>query len=195
CGLDSPVVRAVREGAVCMVDGFRCKVLHKKASLAVLSDEANAGMFDDDERGGIDDCIPWTRVVEERKTTHGGKTVDLIPHIVAHRERFVVKPNDEYGGKGIVLGWTVDDATWELAVQEAMKTPHIVQDKVVIPSESYPSWVNGRVETYDRMYDTAPFVTNEEYMEGLLTRLSTVDLLNVTAGGGSTVPTFIAERR
>ena len=76
-----------------------------------------------------------------------------------------------------------------------MRTPHIVQDKAVIPSEPYPSWVDGRVEVYNRMYDTAPFVSNGEYMEGLLTRLSTADLLNVTAGGGSTVPTFIAERR
>ncbi|MBV6520135.1 MAG: hypothetical protein MNPFHGCM_00240 [Gemmatimonadaceae bacterium] len=195
CGLDSPVVRAVRDGAVCMVDGFRCKILHKKASLAVLSDDANADMFDAEERRGIGDCIPWTRVVEERKTAHDGQTVDLIPHIVEHRERFVIKPNDEYGGKGIVLGWTVSHGEWEAAVQEAMKTPHIVQDKVVVPSEPYPSWVDGRVEIYDRMYDTAPFVCHGEYMEGVLTRLSTADLLNVTAGGGSTVPTFIAERR
>jgi len=32
-------------------------------------------------------------------------------------------------------------------------------------------------------------------MSGCLTRLSTAALLNVTAGGGSTVPTFIVEKR
>jgi hypothetical protein len=195
CGMDSAVVRAVREGAVCMVDGFRCKILHKKASLAVLSDEQNGTMFNAEERRGIDDCIPWTRVVEERRTTYGSLDVDLIPYVIAHRERFVIKPNDEYGGKGIVLGWTVDDHRWESAVREAITTPHIVQEKVAIPSEPFPSWIDGRVEIYERMYDTAPFISNGDYMEGLLTRLSTVDLLNVTAGGGSTVPTFIAERR
>lgn len=195
CGLESPVVRAVRDRAACMVDGFHCKLLHKKASLAVLSDEANAVMFDSAERAAIEDAIPWTRVVAERRSTYGGRTIDLVPYIVQHRERFVVKPNDEYGGKGIVLGWTVNASAWEAAVRDALQTPHIVQEKVVIPSEPYPSWVDGRMEVYDRMYDTAPFITNGEYMEGLLTRLSTVDLLNVTAGGGSTVPTFVAERR
>jgi hypothetical protein len=45
------------------------------------------------------------------------------------------------------------------------------------------------------MLDTAPFVVHGEYMEGQLTRLSTAALLNVTAGGGSTVPTFIVEKR
>ncbi len=42
-GIDHPVVQAVRDRAVCMVNSFRCKILFKKASLAVLSDERNAG--------------------------------------------------------------------------------------------------------------------------------------------------------
>jgi hypothetical protein len=32
-------------------------------------------------------------------------------------------------------------------------------------------------------------------MDGCLTRISTEALLNVTAGGGSTVPTFVVEER
>ena len=195
CGLDCHVISAVRDGAVLMVDGFRCKILHKKASLAVLSDEANADMFAPAERAAIDDSIPWTRTVRERKTVYRGGAVDLLPFITQHRERFVIKPNDEYGGKGIVLGWTVDATAWESAIHEALRSPHIVQEKVVVPSEPYPSWVDSEVRTFDRMYDTAPFVTNGAYMEGILTRLSTVDLLNVTAGGGSTVPAFIVEQR
>ena len=195
CGLESPVVRAVRDRAVCMVDGFRCKILHKKASLAVLSDEVNADLFPLDERLAIAQCIPWTRVVADRTTTWRGAAVDLVRLILDLREWLVLKPNDDYGGKGITLGWTVDNATWEEAVKVALATPHIVQERVEIPSESYPSWVDGRVEFIDRQYDTAPFVTNGEYMEGLLTRLSTAVLLNVTAGGGSTVPTFLSRPR
>ena len=195
CGLESAVVRAVRERAVCMVDGFRCKILHKKASLAVLSDEANADMFPHDEKLAIAGSIPWTRVVSERTTTWRGAAVDLVRLILDQRDRLVLKPNDDYGGKGITLGWTVDGATWEAAVKQALESPHIVQERVEIPSESYPSWVDGRVEFADRQYDTAPFITNASHMEGLLTRLATSPLLNVTAGGGSTVPTFIARPR
>ena len=51
--MDHPVVRAVRDGAVCMANGFRCKLLHKKASLAVLSDERNARLFGPEERAAI----------------------------------------------------------------------------------------------------------------------------------------------
>ncbi|MGH7695483.1 MAG: hypothetical protein ACRENH_10900 [Gemmatimonadaceae bacterium] len=195
CGLTHDVVRAVRERAVCMVDGFRCKILHKKASLAVLSDEANASMFDDNERAAIADCIPWTRVVEERRSTYMGRPVDLVPFIHEQREQLVLKPSDAYGGEGVVLGWKTDDAAWAAAVRTALGSPHIVQERVAIPSEPYPSWVDDKVEIYDRMLDTAPFVTHGDYMDGMLTRLSTAALLNVTAGGGSTVPTFVVVPR
>jgi hypothetical protein len=195
CGIDSPMVRAVRDRAVCMANGFRCKMLHKKASLAVLSDEQNAHLFSAEERSAIDAHIPWTRTVVERKTRFDGREIDLVPFMREHRERLVLKPNDDYGGAGITLGWTVDDAAWEEAIARALAAPHIVQERVRIPYEPYPSLVDGAVQIVERMLDTAPFISYGEYMEGYLTRLSTAALLNVTAGGGSTVPSFLVERR
>ena len=195
CGLDSPMVRAVRDRAVCMANGFRCKMLHKKASLAVLSDERNAHLFDGEERAAITAHVPWTRTVVERTTQFEGREIDLIPFMTKERERLVLKPNDDYGGAGITLGWTVDDATWTDAIARALAAPHIVQERVRIPYEPYPSLVDGSVHIVDRMLDTAPFVSYGEYMEGYLTRLSTAALLNVTAGGGSTVPSFLVEKR
>jgi hypothetical protein len=195
CGMDSPMVRAVRDRAVCMANGFRCKILHKKASLAVLSDERNAHLFDADERAAITAHVPWTRTVVERTTRFEGREVDLVPFMTEQRERLVLKPNDDYGGAGITLGWTVDDGTWSAAIARALAAPHIVQERVRIPYEPYPSVVDGAVHVVDRMLDTAPFVSYGEYMEGYLTRLSTAALLNVTAGGGSTVPSFLVEKR
>src|SRR5262249_50752872 len=121
-GPDHPVVRGVCDGAVGMVNPFRCKALYKKASLAVLSDERNRPLFDDQQRRAIDEHIPWTRVVEERHTEFHGRGVDLVPFLHANRERLVLKPNDDYGGKGIVLGWTVEAPRWEEAIKMALAT-------------------------------------------------------------------------
>jgi uncharacterized circularly permuted ATP-grasp superfamily protein len=189
------VVRAVRERAVCMVNPFACKILHKKASLAVLSDERNAPLYTAQEREAIAANVPWTRVVEERRTTHGGAPIDLVPFIVEHKDDLVLKPNDEYGGKGIVLGWEVDDAAWAEALRAALREPYIVQERVALPSEPYPSIVDGRLLVTDRMLDTAPYVVYGQYVDGCLTRLSTAALLNVTAGGGSSVPTLLVDKR
>ena len=194
-GLDQPVVRAVRDGAVCMVNPFRCKILHKKASLAVLCDERNASLFTAEEKEAIAAHIPWTCRVEQRHVRYRDKAIDLIPYIVEHRESLVLKPNDEYGGKGIVLGWQTDAAGWEQAIQTALFEPYIVQERVAIPSEPYPSLVDGRLELTDRMLDTNPFVFYGDYVDGCLSRLSAEALLNVSAGTGSAVATFVVEKR
>jgi len=194
-GLDHPVVRAVRDGAVCMVNPFRCKLLHKKASLAVLSDERNAALFTAEERAAIAAHIPWTRRVAERHTEYAGRDVDLIPFMLERRERLVLKSNDEYGGKGIVLGWQTPADEWERAVRIALTEPFVVQERVAMPSEPYPSLIDGALAIFDRIQDTAPFVHDGAYVDGCLTRLSTEALVNVTAGGGSTVPTLLVEER
>lgn len=194
-GLDHPVVRAVRDHALCMVNSFRCKILHRKTSLAVLSDEQNAHLFTPDERRAIASYIPWTRLLAERKTIYADKEIDLVPFLLDHKDEFVLKPSDEYGGKGIVLGWTVSPGEWEASLRGYLDEPTIVQRRVPLPSEPFPSFVDGQVQIYDRMLDTDPFIWYGDYVSGCLTRISTAALLNVTAGGGSTVPTFVIEKR
>lgn len=195
-GLDNVVIRAVREGAVCLVNGFRSKILHKKASLAVLSDERNAGWYDAAMQAAIAAHVPWTRVVEARSTVSpAGTPIDLLGWAATNREHLVLKPNDDYGGKGIVLGWTVDQAEWEAALGRAVEEPTIVQERVSIPREPFPSLVDGTVQFIPRQVDTAPYICHASAVDGVLSRLSTAELLNVTAGGGSQTPTMLVERR
>jgi hypothetical protein len=195
CGLDHALVRAVVDGAVCLVNPFACKPLHKKASLAVLSDERNNARFTRAQLDAIARHVPWTRVVEERHTLVDGKTIDLIEWIGEHRDELVLKPNDDYGGTGIVLGWEVDTATWEIAVTRALTEPYIVQQRIALPSEPFAAIVDGALVLDQRIVDTAPFCWNGAWADGLLCRISTSSLVNVTAGGGSTLPTFVVEPR
>jgi hypothetical protein len=194
-GLAHPLVRAVRDQAVAMVDSFHCKPLHKKASLAVLSDERNRHLFTTPERAAIARLVPWTRLVEERRTKVGRRTVDLIPYVLAGREHLVLKPNDDYGGTGVILGWTVSDTQWERVVGEALARPYVVQERIDLPSETYPTVVHGKLHFGSRIVDVAPYAYDMSRVDGCLSRVSTDPLVNVTAGGGSTVPTFVVEER
>jgi hypothetical protein len=194
-GLEQPLIRAVREGAVCMVNPFRCKILHKKASFAVLSDELNADMFDAAERNAIAAHVPWTRVVADRRTRVADREVDLLEYAEANRSKLVLKPNDEYGGKGIVLGWEVEDGEWRQALRAALHEPFVVQQRIPLPTELFPLAGDGAPVFEERIVDTAPFVFGGSGVDGCLTRVSTASLVNVTAGGGSSLATFIVERR
>jgi uncharacterized circularly permuted ATP-grasp superfamily protein len=192
-GMQSDVVRAVRGRAVFMTNSFSAKPLAKKASLAVLSDEHNAHLFTPEELHAIHAHIPWTRRVQDRKTEYDGREIDLLSWISNNRDKLVIKPNDEYGGSGVIIGWETDQARWDAAIQHALTTPHVVQERVMTIERDFPMWVDGRLDISKRYVDADPYVYYGERVEGCLTRLSGSALLNVTAGTGSVVPVFVID--
>ncbi len=177
--------RALRDaymaGVVCVVNSFRAKLLHKKMSLALLSDHRYARLYTPAQRAAIRRHVPWTRRVRP----------ELAEEIAKRRDTLVLKPNDEYGGKGVVLGWTVDQATWEAAVEAATTQSYVVQAAVEIPRVSFPVALGG-LRYLDLAVDLDPYLFDGR-AGGIMTRVSAEALLNVTAGAGSLVPTFVIE--
>ncbi len=190
--LTHPLVQAYAAGACVIVNSFRAKLLHKKSLFALLSDERFHDPLNAAQRAAVAAHVPWTRVVRPGVTTYQHEQIDLLPFIREHRERLLLKPNDEYGGKGITIGWEVSADEWDAALQAALTSPFVVQERVTIAYEPYPALIDGRVVISERLVDSDPFLFGTE-VNGCLCRLSTVTLLNVTAGGGSTVPVFIIE--
>src|SRR5207244_12091638 len=76
--------------------------------------------------------------VRERHTRYGGKVVDLADFVIGNRQRLVLKPNDEYGGKGVVLGWTIDQHEWEQSFLAALGSSYVVQERVSVPRYPFP---------------------------------------------------------
>jgi len=179
--------RALRDayvaGAVCVVNSFRAKLLHKKMSLAMLSDDRYRRLYTPAQRAAIRSHIPWTRRV----------VPELADEIARRRETLVLKPNDEYGGKGVILGWTVDQAEWEAAIEVAATQSYVVQEAVEIPRVPFPVVLDG-LRYLDLAVDLDPYLFDGR-VRGFMTRVSAAALLNVTAGAGSVVPTFVVEGR
>jgi hypothetical protein len=190
-----PFLAAVRDRAVTLVNPYRCKPIHKKAIFAVLTDDALQDLFSDVERSAIAAHVPWTRRVREGRTLRDGKQVELTDFVRANRERLVMKPNDEYGGKGVFIGWELSQAQWEEALATALGAPYVVQEKVELLRQSFPELAaDGRLAFRDLVVDLDPFVFFGE-VEGFLTRLSGTSLANVTSGGGQVPAFLVAPRR
>jgi uncharacterized circularly permuted ATP-grasp superfamily protein len=193
-GSDNAIFKALRDRAVCISNSFAALILYKKSSLAFLSDESNHKLFTPEENRAIAEHIPWTRVVAEKKTYYKGSTADMIKIVQQNRESLVLKPNDAYGGKGVVLGWEVSQEEWEKAMQTALSEPSVVQEKVNVASEYFPYYAEGHLRKAKLFVDANPFIFMGSVTHGMLTRLSSAALLNVTAGHGSTVPSFIVKK-
>jgi hypothetical protein len=187
-----PLLQAIRARAVTVVNPFRCKPIHKKAIFAVLTDDDVQALFTERERQAIAAHVPWTRRVREGRTTRQGRAIDLVEHARAHRHELVLKPNDEYGGKGVYIGWEASETEWEEALATALRSSYVVQEKVNLQRESFPE-LSPALGFRDLIVDLDPFVFQGE-VEGFLTRLSGTSLANVTSGGGQ-VPAFLIEPR
>lgn len=194
-GTNNPIFQAVRDKAVCMSNSFQAVLLYKKSSLAFLSDEANHHLFSAEEIRTIFQHIPWTRVVEDRKTYYNHNTIDLLSFIDQNRERLVLKPNDSYGGKGVLLGWETSSEDWQAGLRHALTEPYVVQEKVHVAAELFPLFEDGRANLHRLYVDADPFIFMGRTVHGVLTRLSSAALLNVTAGHGSAVPTFVISKK
>jgi uncharacterized circularly permuted ATP-grasp superfamily protein len=183
-GLDHPLVQAYRDRRVCMANSFRTKLAHKKSAFAVVSDPAYEYLFDAGELEAIHKHIPWTRYIRTSRTVFRGAEFDLETLILNEQDQFVLKPNDDYGGHGVYLGWETDKEGWREAVKAALHKPYLVQERVALEKINMPAY-SDRVYLDELFVDFNPFLFQNE-VEGALIRLSPSALLNVTSGGGQT---------
>jgi uncharacterized circularly permuted ATP-grasp superfamily protein len=189
------LIDAYRARAVCMVNSFRSKIIHKKALFAVLTDARHSALFTEEERSLITQHVPWTRMVRSGKSDYKGEEIDLLKFIGERRDRLVLKPNDDYGGHGIYIGWNIDEIGWDEAIHNALANgDYLVQERVPTAREVFPELTaEGTIAFAEQLVDLDPLLFNGK-VGSAFTRLSSNELANVTSGGGM-VPTFIISKR
>jgi glutathionylspermidine synthase len=193
--LDEPDARAILEaykaGTICMVNAPRSVIVGNKKIMAALRSERIQDELSPTERRAVDAYVPWTVELVEGPVEVKGLTVDLRYLLLDNREEFVLKPARGYGGEDVYLGANTDPETWGQIVDENMGGDWIVQEQVEIPRALYPRMEDGEVRFTLSNVNVNPFVFGGRFA-GAYTRISTEDVINVSAGGGLT-PTVTAE--
>jgi len=180
-----PLVRAYINRDVCLVNPFRCKIIHKKASFELLTDEAHQSWFTPEEQKAISLSIPWTRRLRDRDTSYRGQNVELLEFVRRKRARFVIKPNDDYGGRGVYLGSRLSESEWDKAIATAMAEDYVVQEAIDLRTEMFPVFSQNDWKLQPMFVDTNPFLFRGKVC-GAMVRLSSSPVVNVTSGGGET---------
>ncbi|MEJ7862830.1 MAG: circularly permuted type 2 ATP-grasp protein [Pyrinomonadaceae bacterium] len=186
---------AYRAGAICMVNSFRSKMVHKKAIFAVLTNEKYSHLFSELELKAIKAHIPWTRIFREESTVNQNETIELVEWTRENPQKLVLKPNDDYGGHGIYIGWTSTKTEWEEAIKIALVDgDYLVQERVKTSKERFPMLDEaGNWQMVEQLVDLDPLLFNG-VVGSAFTRLSSSELANVSSGGGM-VPTFVIRKK
>ena len=190
------LVDAYRAGVICMANSFRSKLVHKKAIFAVLTNEKYAQLFSETELQAIKAHVPWTRKFRREKTIYQDGEIDLVEWTRGNQNKLVLKPNDDYGGHGIYIGWASDEKEWNAAIETALENgDYLVQERVKTSKEIFPMLFGtlGEVKMVEQLVDLDPLLFDGK-VGSAFTRLSSSELANVSSGGGM-VPTFIISEK
>jgi hypothetical protein len=144
--LSHPLLRAYEAGAVCVVNGFRSEMARRRAIFELLTDEAVLVKLSAADQTLVRSYIPWTRFVSARKTRYKEEEVDLLPFIRRGRQRFVLRPNEDTSEDPVFVGARLSQATWDGAVQAALRSPYVVQEHQTLPPQTFPLLQYGEVQ-------------------------------------------------
>ena len=181
---DSPLAIAAREQRAVVVNPFRVHVAANKKILALLQDERFEHLVTRAELETIRATLPWTRILRRGRTTYGDWRFELLSFVRDNRERLVLKPASDYGGRGVMLGTETDQDEWEGAIEEHAEVgDFIVQEYVPIPEEMFPTIADGHVQMRLKRFNINPYCIGGRFV-GMMTRISDQAVINVAAGGG-----------
>ena len=161
--------------------------LDQKSCFEVFTDPLlTARHFSAAERRLFRRHVPWTRILSPRNTSlPGGESGDLPEFARRQRERLVLKPNRAWGGTGVCVGPTVEQAEWETRLDAALADSErwVVQQAVTIPVNEFP------VLGADEQVHIEPFYTvmgfaPSTYGMPILGRASQKQVVNVAQRGG-----------
>jgi hypothetical protein len=181
---ETPFARALRDPARYPVANPVNGLLEAKALFARLSECAEDAALAD--RAGLDEAecaaaarLPWTRRLEP----------DLVPRLLAERERLVVKRSWDYGGKSVHLGAETEPAAWAAAVRAAAEDRRgggfVVQERIfaarrpatrITPEGIARGELYRDISTYCGLGASRP--------DGSVVRAAASPIVNILGGGG-----------
>ncbi len=114
-----PVYRCFKAGAVTLYNGPLAPLLGDKRNLALLSELEESDRLTAAERAVVRDHIPWSRTVEDVRTTFHGERVQLLDFAEAHRESLVIKPSFGHSGNEVHIGSETSPEEWSARLRSA----------------------------------------------------------------------------
>jgi uncharacterized circularly permuted ATP-grasp superfamily protein len=97
----------------------------------------------------------------------------------------VLKPNDDYGGRGLYFGPQLHEREWDNAIATALLSDYVVQEAVDLSPENFPIFNQTDWKLQPMFVDTNPFLFSGKVC-GAMVRLSNSPVVNVASGGGET---------
>jgi hypothetical protein len=181
---------------VAVVNPFCTKRVDSKNIMLLFKDEAYDDVFPGElaeDLAIVREIIPMTRKIKERILLPDGREVDARDHLIAQREKLVIKHANAYSSTAVFLGEDHEPARWRDIVEESLKGDWIMQELIDLPYIKVEYWEEGRLHQADGIFNLNPYIYDGK-LGGFLNRASTDKLTSFKPGQVATVmPCFERE--
>jgi len=167
-----------------MVGPFRSQIMHNKIFFGILCDAEKTDFLNSEEREFIKQHIPETFTLEE----------DRIQKVMAEKDRYVIKPEDSYGGRNVVCGSDLTADEWKNKLFDAwQKGNFLIQEFSNFTSKKLPVITDRKIEFKPFKTTLGLFVYNGR-LQGLYSRAGS---RNVIAGlvESITLPSLVYSKK
>ena len=192
------IIQAYKDGNICFVNPVRAATGDFKTLPAIMSDEKYYKFFTDEEIETMKATVPWTRFLKKGLiVNYKGEKAEIVSLVKANKDNFVIKPNEGYGGFGIVIGPDVEQDEWEKAIDKATSPEHnyAVQEFVKIPKDKFPIVENGEYKGFVERNVNINYWSHDGEFVGAFLRGSVGNIINVHQGGGLVPVFFVSEKK
>ncbi|MDH6578178.1 hypothetical protein [Kitasatospora sp. MAP5-34] len=129
----SPVRQALEGDNTLVLAPEAGALLASKLALAWLSADVDAPWMNSSDAAFVTRHLPWTRHLSDTRVHWQGADTDLLALLQREQSRFILKPLNQYGGAGTVVGRDVSPAEWAGALDAAEQSQRYVAQEFFRP--------------------------------------------------------------
>lgn len=172
---------AYRDGAICVVGGLVSQIIHNKVLFAILHDFKKVSFLDKRDKEFIKKHIPFTKIIDFANQK-------MIKNIVENKNNWILKPFDQFAGKGVFAGRDFGQDQWKRILDNIKGEDYILQKFIDIPKMVMANLVDDcKFEEFGFLLGL--FSYNNK-LTGLYTRVGRKNIIGSIAES-YTVPNFI----
>lgn len=162
-------MEAVLSHKVCCMGSFCTQVVHDKSLFYILRHPMTKQILSEEENAFVAEHIPYTEELRDDTILNFG--------ILDEKEKWIIKPKNSYGARGIFAGVSCTQEQWEAAVNENKNANYVMQ-QFIMPYQTYNIDFHKENETLRKYSNlTGLYVYNGKFA-GVYSRQSNKEIIS-----------------